>query len=220
MIAIAQEHILLNAIGGHLKSKELLCKQYNSVFGEKCDAELANQLQVLSSNFQVQRQRGKNPAIEGTTASGEIYRIEDGINPVKVKPTIEIGDIEGGKSIHIEARNEKELRQILKGIKAKYPKLNIDIEDVVAKGTHVSKRLNEHVNFQLTIGGELAFRSIAKTAVEYYVMKTGDVDTVRPLIPYLKGEETRDVVRVYMTQDPLYELNQGEVCHVIHIESN
>lgn len=81
-----EEHILLNAIGGHLKSKELLCKQHNSVFGEECDAELANQLQVLSSNFQVQRQRGKNPAIEGTTSSGERYRIENGITPVKVKP--------------------------------------------------------------------------------------------------------------------------------------
>ena len=162
-----EEHILLNAIGGHLKSKELLCKQHNSVFGEECDAELANQLQVLSSNFQVQRQRGKNPAIEGTTSSGERYRIENGITPVKVKPTVEIDDIEGGKSIHIEARNEKELRQILKGIKVKYPNLNINIDDVVARGTHVVKRLDEHVNFHLAVGGRLAFRSIAKTAVEY-----------------------------------------------------
>lgn len=215
-----EEHILLNAIGGHLKSKELLCKQHNSVFGKECDAELANQLQVLSSNFQVQRQRGKNPAIEGTTASGERYRIEDGINPVKVKPTVEIDDIEGGKSIHIEARNEKELRQILKGIKAKYPKLNIDIEDVVAKGTRVSKRLDEHVNFHLTIGGELAFRSIAKTAVEYYVLKTGDVDTVSHLIPYLKGDEEKNVVRIFMTQEPVCRLEPGEVCHLIHLESN
>ena len=216
----SDEHIILNAIGGHLKSKGLLCKQHNSVFGEDCDAELANQLQVLSSNFQVQRQRGKNPAIEGTTSSGERYKIVDGITPVKVKPTVEIGDMEGGKSIHIEARNESELRQILKGIKAKNPNLNIDIEEVVAHGKHVSKPLDEYVTFNRSIGGDLAFRSIAKTAVEYYVLKTGDIDTIRYLIPYLKGEEAKAVVRVFMTPDSVYLLNKGEVCHVIHLESN
>lgn len=84
----------------------------------------------------------------------------------------------------------------------------------------MSKRLDEHVNFHLTIGGELAFRSIAKTAVEYYVLKTGDVDTVNHLIPYLKGDEEKNVVRIFMTQEPVCRLEPGEICHLIHLESN
>lgn len=216
-----EEHIILNALGGHLKSKELLCKQHNSAFGDDCDAELANQLQVLSSNFQVHRQRGKNPDIEGTTISGEKYKIVDGITPVKVKPMVEISDLEGGgKNIHVEARDEKELRQILKGLKAKYPNLNIDIEDVVAHGEHTSKQLDEYVTFNLSIGGELAFRSVAKTAVEYYVLKTSDIDTINHLVPYLKGDENKEVTRLYMSMEPVYEQKRGDVCHVIHLESN
>lgn len=216
-----EEHILLNAIGGHLKSKELLCKEHNSVFGDECDAELAKQLQVLSSHFQVHRQRGKNPEIEGTTSSGKSYKIIDGRTPVLTKPTVEVGEVvDGVRTVHIEARTEKELWQILQGIKKKYPGLQIDIEEVVANGEHVAKRLDESVNFNLTVGGSLAFRSIVKTAVEYYVIKTGDVETVNPLIPYLKGEEEKNIVRIYTTQQPVYELEPGDVCHVIHLESN
>ena len=217
----SEEHIILNAIGGHLKSMELLCKEHNSAFGDECDAELAKQLQVLSSHFQVHRQRGKNPEIEGTTSSGKSYKIIDGRTPVLTKPTVEVGEVvDGVRTVHIEARTEKELRQILQGIKKKYPGLQIDIEEVVANGEHVAKRLDESVNFNLTVGGFLAFRSIVKTAVEYYVIKTGDVETVKPLIPYLKGEEEKNIVRIYTTQQPVYELEPGDVCHVIHLESN
>ena len=34
------EHIIPNAIGGHLKSKNLLCKDCNSNTGQKIDAEI------------------------------------------------------------------------------------------------------------------------------------------------------------------------------------
>ena len=217
----SEEHILLNAIGGHLKSKVLLCKEHNSAFGDECDAELARQLQVLSSHFQVHRQRGKNPEIEGTTPTGKSYKIIDGRTPVLTKPTVEVGEVVNGERIvHVEARSERELRQILQGIKKKYPGLQMNIDDVVASGEHVVKRLEEPVNFQLTIGGSLAFRSIVKTAVEYYVTKTGVTETIKHLMPYLKGEEEKEVVRVYMTRLPVYALDSGEVCHVIHLESN
>ena len=38
------EHIIPNAIGGHLKSKNLLCKDCNSNTGQKIDAEISKQL--------------------------------------------------------------------------------------------------------------------------------------------------------------------------------
>lgn len=62
---ISKEHIILNAIGGHLKSKELLCKTCNSKFGEDADSELANQLLFLSSYLQVKRDSGENQIIKG-----------------------------------------------------------------------------------------------------------------------------------------------------------
>ena len=34
------EHIIPNAIGGHLKSKDLICKNCNSNTGQKIDAEI------------------------------------------------------------------------------------------------------------------------------------------------------------------------------------
>lgn len=56
-----EEHIILNAIGGRLKTKSLLCKTHNSVFGDDCDAELAKQLKVfpLCSKFKDRGERIK-----------------------------------------------------------------------------------------------------------------------------------------------------------------
>lgn len=40
----SEEHIIPNAIGGKLKSKELICKKCNSKLGHSMDKELAEQL--------------------------------------------------------------------------------------------------------------------------------------------------------------------------------
>lgn len=216
-----EEHIILNAIGGRLKTKDLLCKTHNSVFGDDCDAELAKQLKVFSTLFQVPRQRGKNQDIIGVTNTGKQYNLQDGRNPALAKPTVEIKDIEnGGHEIHIEARTEKEALQKLKELKAKFPNWNIDLNAAMAQSKKVVEPFNDCLKFQCTFGGDLAFRSIVKTAVEYYVLKTGDRDTVQPLISYLKGEENLEICRLFTTEQPVYELLPEEVCHVIHVESN
>lgn len=216
-----EEHIILNAIGGRLKTKNLLCKTHNSAFGDKCDAELANQLKVFSTLFQVPRQRGKNQNIIGITNTGKQYNLQDGRNPELAKPTVEIKDLEkGGHEIHIEARTGKEALQKLKELKAKFPNWNIDIGAAMAQSKKVVGPFNDYLNFQCTFGGDLAFRSIVKTVVEYYVLTTGDRETVRPLIPYLKGEKNLEICRLFTTLKPVYKLLPEEVCHVIHVESN
>ena len=41
------EHIVLNSIGGRLKSSKLICKNCNSKFGNTFDACLSKQLEFL-----------------------------------------------------------------------------------------------------------------------------------------------------------------------------
>ena len=38
----SDEHIILNSLGGHLHSKDLLCKKCNNKFGKEADAALAD----------------------------------------------------------------------------------------------------------------------------------------------------------------------------------
>lgn len=88
------EHIILNSIGGRLKSQELLCKKCNSLLGESSDKELSNQLSLFAGLFQVKRERGEHPPIKGgTTQSGKEYIINDGYFPILSKPIVEIQEM-------------------------------------------------------------------------------------------------------------------------------
>ncbi|MBK8089045.1 MAG: hypothetical protein IPK31_14495 [Chitinophagaceae bacterium] len=90
-----EEHIILNACGGRLKSKDLLCKNHNSLFGESFDSELAKQTNDLANLLLIKRHRGEPQAIKGKLEStGEDYYLQYGGKPVMTKPIIN-EDIDG-----------------------------------------------------------------------------------------------------------------------------
>ena len=68
----SDEHILLNALGGHLHSPSFLCKKCNSLLGSKFDDELARELNYAASYLDVHRQRGKNQIIRTTDSEYDL----------------------------------------------------------------------------------------------------------------------------------------------------
>lgn len=51
----SDEHIILNSIGGHLHSKQLLCKKCNSKLGDTADAKLAEDLSFYTDMLKVKK---------------------------------------------------------------------------------------------------------------------------------------------------------------------
>ena len=85
----SEEHIIINAAGGKLKSKVLLCKKCNSEIGHEIDSELAKQLNIVANTLMIKRDSGKPQAIIGDKiSSGEKYSIETGGKPSYTKPTV------------------------------------------------------------------------------------------------------------------------------------
>src|ERR1039458_2085888 len=112
----SKEHILLNAIGGQLKSNDLLCRKCNSDFGHEADSELAAQLLFLSGHLNIKRDKGENPIIKGAKSeNGKTYNLIGGSKPVASKPEFNRNVKDGKVSYSIGARNEKELIKMLKG---------------------------------------------------------------------------------------------------------
>jgi hypothetical protein len=71
----SNEHILLNACGGRLKSKWLLCKDCNSLFGNKFDHELATQVNDIMNYLMIKRDRkSPQPIIGKLDADGAEYK--------------------------------------------------------------------------------------------------------------------------------------------------
>lgn len=60
----SDEHIILNAIGGHLHSYTLLCMECNSKLGEQADAKLAEDLSFFSDMLEIKKNRS-NPHKQG-----------------------------------------------------------------------------------------------------------------------------------------------------------
>ena len=79
----SDEHILLNALGGHIHSKKLICKNCNSALGSTSDDELAKELNFFASFLDVPRQRGKNQIIK---TLDEKYDLMPGGVPVLRQP--------------------------------------------------------------------------------------------------------------------------------------
>ena len=62
------EHIIPNALGGHLKSKKLVLSRINTGLFDRLDAELADMIE-LPYLIKFKRERGKQPCIKGRVAS-------------------------------------------------------------------------------------------------------------------------------------------------------
>lgn len=212
------EHIIINAAGGRLKSKELICRQCNSDFGEKIDSELAKQVNSIANMLMIKRHRGEpQPIVGDRPSTGEQYDLELGGTPRLRKPTIEKKTDGNKTNISVTARSESELRNILKGIAKKNP--HFDVEEAMKTAQWENEYLDEALHFQNTVGGEEVFRAVCKCATNYYIYKKGDAAFIKDLIPYIKGEKEADVVWMHY-QDGIYDIASKESFHLIHLVGN
>jgi hypothetical protein len=213
------EHIILNSIGGRLKATDLLCAECNLKFGHNSDAELAKQLAFLSAIFLLKRDSGAIPTIRGgKLPNGESYNLVEGIYPVRTKPLFTKEYIGGKLSISLSARNMNEFRAMLVGIKNKYGQL--DIDKAIEEAKVIEEHFSQPLKFNMKIGGELAFRSIAKTAVEYYIHTRAEVKSVNHLFEYLKDHEKLSIVKLFSPLNHVCVLEEKEVLHIIHLVGN
>lgn len=215
----SKEHILPNGIGGRLYSKKLLCKTCNSQFGDSIDAALMKQLQSLVSLLGVKKQRGELQPIKGLrTLDGEQVDIIDGRTPAMPKPEFHVtNNPDGTKNYKIRARNEAELRQILTGLSRKH---KLDVEQALKSAKHDQHFLRTPVQMSIGIGGEESRRALVKSAINYFLLSGGERQYVSWLIDYVKGNGVGDMINPYIMESFLYEIQENEVVHLIHIEGN
>ncbi|WP_298903820.1 HNH endonuclease [uncultured Psychroserpens sp.] len=212
------EHIIINAIGGRLKSKKLLCSECNSDFGENADSALAKQLNSLSNMLMVSRHRGAaQPIIGDDPKTGKKYYLEVGGEPKLFKPEITKKKNGDNEEISVTARTEKELRQILSGLAKKQPKF--DLDEAMKSAEWQNKKLTEPLHFQNTIGGKDVFRAVTKTAMNYYMYCGGNRSQIEYLISYIKGETEQDIVWMHYV-DSLYPLAEDKCYHILYLIGN
>jgi hypothetical protein len=124
------EHILLNALGGRMKTKEALCSDCNNKFGSGPDFDLAKSVEVLRCVANLKSGDGKRPpAIRNMDVGDEEYDLLPGGRPIsKSKNPLIFKDVPEGVQVTIKARDEEHARTLLtqaaKRLKIPEPEVN------------------------------------------------------------------------------------------------
>jgi len=209
------EHIFPNSIGGRLTSTKLLCKDCNSNFGSKPDLELAKQLNIFSNYLMVKRKRGNPSPIEliNEKTGDKISMDYEGM-PIMEKPIVHETKENNLIKFSIKSRSPEEAKKIIKGLSRKYKKLNY--KEVFKQAKNVETEITDPLYVTFSVGGEESFPAILKIAINYYIMKTGDVNSVCDAINDLKNNIT-EKIKFIILEKRIFDLDDDEVSHSIYL---
>lgn len=210
------EHIILNGIGGRLKSKKLICKQCNSTLGSSSDAALSESLAFITDCLHIKKERDNEHKLCMKDEAGDEIIVHNGGKELELKhPSVEKQEVKEGINYEIKARNKEELKKILEGMVKKHEMTAEQVENVLKESNTTIKR--PKLSTTISIPDE-AFPSIVRSAVNYYIEMGGDRKFIAHLIPYIQGKaDCKDVLTLVSSLESPFEEHENEVTHMIHI---
>jgi hypothetical protein len=216
----SDEHIINRAIGGRRTVRGLLHLACNNGAGRTWDAGLAKQLQPLSLHFDVKRQSGPVPSMPITTTAGEEFVLgPKGQLARRAKPDIKTTPLPGGKkNLLATVGSLPEARQLLEGLKRKNP--DIDVETHLAKVKVQRTYPQGAVQLELGFGGELAGRSLVKSALALAHKAGILINDCDDALNYLRRAEGVPCFGYYFVDDLVAGRPAETPLHCIAIEAN
>jgi len=184
----SEEHVFINAIGGRLKSKELLCQNCNKILAQ-LDRALADCFNPITSLLNIKRERGTPPAFP-VTSEGEPHLIYKHNGKVQMTRPSANYKLKGSNfSLGISASTQEEARGFLKKVVKDHPEINTRkwrrrFDRKIDK-VKVKQKVIGTGKVTLTLPGPDQFRAICKNALNFYVLKTGKRDGFDHLLDYI-----------------------------------
>jgi hypothetical protein len=132
-----------------------------------------------------------------------------------------VGKKQDGNNIelNIVASDMQTISQIFKDLKSKYPSFDIDKakRDLII----TTRYMSEPLSASMTIGGELAFQSILKTTINFYIWAGGSRNYIVDKIPLLKNKNGINNTMWFSTDNSAsYEIAEGEVSHFLSLRGD
>lgn len=213
-----KEHIVPNAIGGRKKIKGFICRACNSTSGDSWDKELAKQLNPLSLFFGIKRERGSTPSQVFETTAGDKLKLHANGSMSNESPVFLENVLDDGIStrINIQARDMKEAKNMLKGVKKKYPKF--DIEDTFNKLEIQSSYCSDMLRMNFSMGGAEAGRSIVKSALALAVYSGIPIESCIEATSYLNNEDSEACFGYFYESDLVKNRPQDTPIHCVSVK--
>ena len=213
-----KEHVIPNAIGGRKKISGFICKQCNNQSGDDWESDLAKQLNPLGLFFGISRDRGSVPSQQfETTGEDKVILNADGTMDI-AKPVYKEHQHKAGVNINISARSMKEAKKMLKGVKRKYPQANL--EDLVSNAEERSFYPSDMIKFNLSFGGQMAGRSIVKSALALVVEAGVSAKECEHAREYLTNSEGEACFGYYYEKDVVTNRPKGIPIHCVYVKGD
>jgi hypothetical protein len=214
------EHIIPNSIGGRRKVWGFICRDCNSKAGDSWDAEIWRQFSHVAVMHGIDRDRGELPAIPVKTASGKQLMLQpDGsLMPQKIKFE-KVPNVQGkGFLINATVRNRQEAEEMLRGLAAKYPEINV--EEMLSKLKPSSEFLDSPITFGAGFGDPLGGRSMVKTAIamaSHAGVKPSACDLA---LPYLLDKNSEAPYGLFYARDLVGKRPAGYTPHIVSVRGD
>ncbi len=211
----SNEHLILNAIGGRKKVKGVMCVKCNNQKGSTWDSILSQQLNPWNLIFQTNRKRGKSPAKNFDTISGEKIRLHHDGKITLPRPSVEKIENDQGKSIKIKASSMSEAREIMKCLRRKYPNINTDESSFKEE----SLFLKGPLIFRAVFGDSDAMRSLIKSAIVLAVENKIGSEFCKNAIEYLTAENAKICFGFFYDRDLILNRPKDKIFHCVAISN-
>lgn len=208
------EHIIPNSIGGTLKSYRLLCRQCNRAYGMTIDAALANDFESLTASLNIKRDRHKVSLIENTIPpKDDLYHLINEHENVPAKPTIKLQN----NQLFISGKDKQQIMQIASSLNRKFP--YIDLDSIEKKLLNEDAPPGHKFTINFPVGDDLFMRSVAKIAVNYYLMKVRGTQHLARIIKLIDGiEKNQNDIHYYPLPAGIGDVE--EISHLVAIKAD
>lgn len=176
------EHVLLNALGGRMTTKQVDCSECNNLFGGGIDKAFADQVTELRNLLQLESGSGRTaPSLKKVKAGDQILNLSgDGRIDLVTKPFTIDKNADGTARVNVHARSIEEIDRLIPHIAAllKMPEAVLRHQMSDAAGSVTEQRPNT-IHFPLSFGGPDAFRSAVKSCLALWTTCVGNEELHR-----------------------------------------
>jgi hypothetical protein len=215
----SDEHVFPNAIGGRLTVADFLCARCNSSAGHRWDAEVARQLHQWTIFFGVVGRRNGPPrALRIETSAGEKLLLRGDGSLSLQHPSITETQTDSGSLLQLSVRDEAELKEMLVGVKRRFPKLDVEktLQSAAKPAPSYPKGM---VKLTSNFGGELSGRSVVKSAVAFAKHLGIDLTEFRTAREYLKSSDGFPCFGYYFEDDLIRNRPAGVPLHCVAVSA-
>ncbi|MCF3947199.1 HNH endonuclease [Acidiphilium iwatense] len=214
----SEEHILPGAIGGRRTVRGFLHDGCNHRSGHTWDAALEKQLRPLALHLGVKRQSGRTLRMAITTTAGENFLLNAGGQLEMSRPEIKRTPIPNGETIQVKAGSIAMARDVLEGMKRKYPK--VDVDSVLA-GAEVQRTYAQGVvRIDLEFGGPVSGRSLVKSALALAHDAGLPIDRCGDSLAYLREADAEPCFGYHYADDLVDGRPPATPLHCVAIDAN